>query len=102
MTMEPSRAEVDALTGPVVLEFGADWCGYCNVLRPHLSSLLKEFSQVRHIRIEDGPGLPLGRSFGIKLWPTLVFMRDGQVMHKAVRPAPAEVRTGLVAITGIG
>ncbi len=80
------------MTGPVVLEFGADWCGYCNALRPHLAKLLREYPQVKHIRIEDGKGLPLGRSFRVKLWPTLVFMRDGQVIRILVRPAPDDTR----------
>jgi thioredoxin 1 len=90
---EPTRADIDQMTGPVVLEFGADWCGYCNALRPHLAKLLREFPQVKHIRIEDGKGLSLGRSFRVKLWPTFVFMRDGQVVHILVRPAPEDART---------
>ncbi|WP_256659840.1 thioredoxin family protein, partial [Pseudomonas sp. LS-2] len=35
---------------------------------------------------EDGSGRRLGRSFGVKLWPTLVFMRDGQEVARLVRP----------------
>jgi thioredoxin len=96
---EPTRAEIDQLPGSVLLEFGTSWCGYCRALRPQLMALLVEFPDVRHIRIEDGKGQPLGRSFRVKLWPTLVFLRDGQVVRQAVRPAPAEVRAGLEAIT---
>ena len=92
---EPTRAEIDAMAGPVVLEFGASWCGFCNALRPHLSKLLGEFPEVRHVNVEDGPGQPLGRSFQVKLWPTLVFMRDGELVTKLVRPSPAQVRAGL-------
>ena len=92
---EPSRAEVDHLPGPVVLEFGADWCGYCQALRPHLAAMLDDFPDVRHLRVEDGKGKPLGRSFRVKLWPTLIFLRDGRVVHQAVRPTPTEARRGL-------
>ena len=95
---EPSRAEVEQLPGPVVLEFGTDWCGYCRVMAPQLAALLREFPGVRHLKVEDGPGRPLGRSFGVKLWPTLVFLRDGQVRGQVSRPNRAEIRTGLEAI----
>jgi thioredoxin 1 len=62
--------------------------------------LLGQYPQVRYINVEDGKGKPLGRSFRVKLWPTLVFLRDGQVVARAVRPDVAEVRAGLDAIAG--
>ena len=98
-TTEPSRDEIDHLSGPVLLEFGASWCGFCQSLRPQLSALLARHPEVRHIKIEDGPGRPLGRGFRVKLWPTLVFMRDGRVVRQEARPEPATVAAGLAEIT---
>ena len=95
---EPTREEVDQMQGPVLLEFGATWCGYCQILAPELAAQLKQHPKVQHIKIEDGKGKPLGRSFRVKLWPTLVFMRDGQVKHQVSRPEPEEVREGLASI----
>ena len=97
---EPTREEVDRQPGPVVLEFGAAWCPHCQALAPGLEALLKELPQVRHIKVEDGKGKPLGRSFQVKVWPNLVFLRDGQMMLQAARPSDAEVAQGLQAITG--
>jgi thioredoxin 1 len=99
---EPTREEIDRTRGPVVLEFGAAWCPFCKALAPKLSGLLEEFPDVHHIRVEDGPGRPLGRSFRVKLWPNLVFLKDGQVIQQSARPDPDEVRVGLEAIAGGG
>lgn len=95
----PTRAEVDALRGAVVLEFGADWCPICQAARPHIAEALAAGPSVRRIKVADGKGKPLGRSFAVKLWPTLVFLKDGAEVARAVRPASAEaVRQGLAAL----
>jgi thioredoxin 1 len=99
---EPTREQIDGLTGPVLLEFGTSWCGHCQALRPQLAALLDEFPEVRHIRVEDGKGKPLGRSFRVKLWPNLVFLRDGKAIRQLARPAAEEVRQGLEEITSAG
>lgn len=95
----PTRAEVDAMPGPVLLEFGARWCGHCQHLAPVIAKALASHPEVRHIKVEDGPGRPLGRSFRVTLWPTLVFLRDGVVAQKTARPSRAEVVAGLDAIS---
>jgi thioredoxin 1 len=82
----PSRAEVDALAGVTVVEFGTDWCGYCKGAQPIIEQAFARHSGTRHLKIEDGPGRPLGRSFRVKLWPTLIFMRDGAEVARVVRP----------------
>lgn len=86
----PSREEVDALPGPTLVEFGTPWCGFCRRTQPMLESALADRPEIRHLKIEDGPGRRLGRSFGVKLWPTLVFLRDGREIARLVRPSGAE------------
>ncbi len=41
---------------------------------------------MRHIKVEDGKGRPLGRSFKVKLWPTLVYLENGMEVGRVVRP----------------
>lgn len=83
---QPTRDAVEAMPGEVGLEFGANWCGYCRAAKPYLDAALAERPGVRRVKVADGKGLPLGRSFGVKLWPTLVLLRDGVEVGRVVRP----------------
>jgi thioredoxin 1 len=95
----PSRDEVDAASGPLVLEFGTGWCGYCQGAQPHITAALAAHPDVPHRKVEDGPGRPLGRSFRVKLWPTVIALRDGKEVGRVVRPTSAEdVRQALAAL----
>lgn len=87
--MEITRSEVDALSGATVLEFGAGWCPICQGARPLIDRALAAHPSVRHHRVEDGKGKPLGRSYRVKLWPTLIFLRDGKEVARVVRPKHA-------------
>jgi thioredoxin 1 len=95
----PTRAEVDALAGVTIVEFGTDWCGYCKGAQPIIEKAFEQHPGTRHLKIEDGPGRPLGRSFRVKLWPTLVFMRDGAEIGRVVRPGDlAELEEAFAAL----
>jgi thioredoxin 1 len=84
--IEPPRAEIDSLEGPAVIEFGTPWCGYCRAAQPMIAAAFANHPIIRHIKIEDGRGRPLGRSFGVKLWPTLIFLSHGREITRLVRP----------------
>ena len=96
---QPKRDQLDALPGPTVLEFGTGWCGHCVAAQPAIRVALGEHPQVRHLKFEDGPGRQPGRSYRVKLWPTLVFLRDGTEVARLVRPtAPDAIREALASI----
>lgn len=99
---EPQRSEIDQLAGPAVLEFGSSYCGHCRSATPIIQQAFDGHADVRHIKMEDGSGRPLGRSFRVKLWPTLVFLKDGREVSRLVRPADGrEVAKALDAIDSL-
>jgi thioredoxin 1 len=95
---EPARAEIDALQGPALLEFGTSWCGHCRRAQPLIAGALAAHPRVRHIKVADASGRRLGRSFGVKLWPTLVFLKDGKEAARLVRPDSAAIGRALAEI----
>ena len=99
LAQPPSRDDVDKLPGATVVEFGTPWCGHCQRAQPIIEQALKNRADIAHVKVEDGPGQRLGRSFGVKLWPTLVFLKDGQEVARLVRPqAQQEVLDAVQAI----
>ncbi len=82
----PQLQEVQQARGPLVLEFGTSWCGHCRAAQPHIEEAFTTSPEIPHWKIEDGKGRRLGRAFQVKLWPTLIFLRDGQEVERLVRP----------------
>lgn len=89
-TVEPRLAEVETLQGATLLEFGNAWCGWCRRAQPLIAEALAAHPGMRHLKVADASGKRLGRAFGVKLWPTLVVLKDGKEVARAVRPADAQ------------
>lgn len=87
---EPSPGDVEARQGVLLLEFGAPWCPHCERAQSAIEALASGHPLLGHLKIEDGRGKPLGRSFKVKLWPTLIVLRDGQELARVVRPVSGE------------
>ena len=96
-----TRADVDATRGPLVLEFGTSWCGWCRGAQPHVRAAFEQAgANVPHVKVEDGPGRRLGRSFTGTLWPTRVFVRDGVEVERLARPqAASDIAVALRSLT---
>lgn len=93
----PTKDDIHHTTGKVVLDFGANWCPYCQEISPALQSLLGDADNVQHIRVADGKGKVLGRSYRVKLWPTLVLLKDGEMVAQLVRPSSNTAKSELTA-----
>ena len=85
-TQAPELATVEASPGLLLLEFGTDWCGHCIAARAPVDAWLERRDDIDLLRVEDGPGRRLGRAYRVKLWPTLILLRDGQEVARVVRP----------------
>lgn len=98
----PTFEEVSALTGDAVLEFGAPWCAHCQAAQPLIEKGLEEHSknnpELSHIKVYDGKGKKLGRAFKVKIWPTLIMLRDGKEVSRAIRPTQLDDVSRLLEI----
>jgi thioredoxin 1 len=85
--------QIGELPGKALLEFGVPWCGHCQAASAAIKEVVTKESGLRHIKIYDGKGKPLGRAFKVKLWPTLILLQDGKEVARLVRPLTSgEVR----------
>lgn len=81
----PTLDEINSLKGVAVLEFGAPWCGHCQASHDAVKETMQSYPDMAHIKVFDGKGKRLGRQFGVKLWPTLIVLKDGQEVSRIVR-----------------
>ena len=97
-----TRTDIDTSRGPAVVDFGTNWCGHCQAAQPWVHRAFDAHPGLTHIKVEDGSGRALGRSFRVKLWPTLVFLRDGQEVARLVRPTESAAIGAALAKLGPG
>ena len=88
---QPTIDEITSIEGKAVLQFGTDWCGYSVAAERFIAPAMGDAVGVRHIKVEDGKGRRLGRQFKVKLWPTMIFLRDGEEVARVVRPTSRAV-----------
>lgn len=82
-------AELEATGLPIVLDFSATWCGPCKKIAPFIAELADEYEgRVLVGKCDVDENDDLTSRFGIRNVPTVLFIKDGQVVDKHVGAAP--------------
>ncbi len=80
-----------AQPGLLVIDFWATWCGPCRILSPTVDELAKEFegrATIAKCNVDDCE--EIAAQFGIRNIPTLVFVKNGQVIDRTVGVLPKQ------------
>lgn len=82
-------AELGAAGLPIVLDFSATWCGPCKKIAPIISELAEEYAgKVVVGKCDVDENEELTSKYGIRNVPTVLFIKNGEIVNKHVGAAP--------------
>jgi len=81
---------------PVVVEFGAVWCGSCHIMDPVIKQLLTEFDgRIEYCKIDVDEYDVTSKQYGIMDLPTLLFFKNGEVIDHIIGAVPKKILQGI-------
>ena len=76
-------------TGPVLVDFWAEWCGPCKMIGPSLEDLAKDYAgKVKIVKLNVDENPAVAGKLGIRSIPTLMLFKDGKLASQKVGAAP--------------
>jgi thioredoxin 1 len=88
ITKENFNDEVMNSEKPVLLDFWAEWCSHCRALAPTVDQVAEETPSVKVGKVNIDGQQELARQFGVRSIPTLVYLKNGQVIGRSVGAVP--------------
>jgi thioredoxin 1 len=88
ITNENFETEVLQADKPVLLDFWASWCGPCRMVSPIVDQIAEERTDIKVGKINVDEQGDLAQQFGVMSIPTLIVMKNGKVVNRAVGAMP--------------
>ena len=88
LTQENYQKEVIESDKPVLIDFFATWCGPCKMVSPVVDEIANERPDIKVCKLDVDKNLDLARTFQVMSVPTLVAMKNGEMINKIIGARP--------------